>query len=323
MPQVPAQLVTHSVEGGRLRPSLGFVLLALFLVGCSGEATSSTDRFGSGPDLSDTTVNARRPTSPLAFVLEDRSDFQKTLETAWNGFAVACAADVGVDYRPASIADVPSAGDGMDGLLGITEMDRARRTGYIVDTSGTDPGDIGDPINELSSDERAALETAFNGPQSSRTSTEVRDNEGNLVGGYELGSGCLADFYASFFGSLDAFGSFMASDLRLQDALNRSRDLLTADPAYRAAQDNWSACMQRAGYRYSTPFDPLSQSWAAPRPSDDEVRAATSDVRCKDETSLVEIATRSRELIEQRLLEELDLSNDAQLVSRQFGLKPD
>ena len=147
----------------------------------------------------------------------------------------------------------------MDGLLGVTDLARAAATGYIVDRTGSDPGDVGDPINDLSAEERLALELAFNGPDSSRTVEEVRDSDGSVVGGYELGDGCLANFYSSFVGSLEAFGAFMAADLRLQDGLNRARDLLAADSAYVAAQQEWSQCVQRAGYSFSTPFDPLSR----------------------------------------------------------------
>ena len=59
------------------------------------------------------------------------------------------------------------------------------------------------------------------------------------------------------------------------------------------------------------------------RPSVDEVRAATSDVECKNSTGLVEIALRTRATIEQRLVEELNLFEDVRIVSENFGLQDD
>ncbi|MEZ3177286.1 hypothetical protein KYY02_00735 [Streptomyces pimonensis] len=73
-----------------------------------------------------------------------------------------------------------------------------------------------------------------------------------------------------------------------------------AKKAYEASQRDgevlkvfrtWSACMEKGGFRYSTPMAAAGDpDWArSPKPSAREIETARADVRCKEETGVVDV----------------------------------
>lgn len=63
-----------------------------------------------------------------------------------------------------------------------------------------------------------------------------------------------------------------------------------ADPSVKAVFGKWSACMSKAGYRYGSPMDPLNTPAFQGRSiSAKEKKTATADVRCKENTGLLDV----------------------------------
>jgi hypothetical protein len=263
-------------------------------------------------------LDASNTPDPLGFVFSQRTDFQRTLETAWAVAAGDCASAIGIDYRPTAPPEAARSVGGTDGLLGLTSSARAARFGYIVDPSGTDPGDVGDPAAILSDDERIAFDRAVFGPPESRVEHEILDHSGNLLGSFTLGDGCMLDFYTSFFGSFERYQDYLSADMRVQNALNIARTRLASDPEFVSTRTAWSECMRNAGYAYDDPFDPFSRTWEEPRPSPVEVDIATKDVACKLETNFLPIARQRRSDIETTVAAQEGVATEIQLLNDLF-----
>ncbi|MFE3476530.1 hypothetical protein ACFXOI_33860 [Streptomyces bacillaris] len=56
-----------------------------------------------------------------------------------------------------------------------------------------------------------------------------------------------------------------------------------------AAVGAWSSCMKKAGFERSHPLEDLGAFVSSATPGDEEIAQAVTDVRCKEETRLVEI----------------------------------
>jgi hypothetical protein len=63
-----------------------------------------------------------------------------------------------------------------------------------------------------------------------------------------------------------------------------------ADPSVKEGFREWSACMRKSGFRYGSPMDPLNGSeFQGGTITEGEKRAAVADVRCKEETGLLDV----------------------------------
>lgn len=258
-------------------------------------------------------------TGALDFVVSERRSFERTLESAWSTALSDCAAKVGLDYAPEPVPEVGPRTGGVEGFFGLTSAERAAQFGYIADPTGLDPGDVGDPVNtQLSDVELQALDLAINGPPDAMQTIDVVDANGSVVGGITVGSGCLRDFYGSFFGSFDAFTQFTAADMRVQDARLVAMERLNSEPEYLGLLSEWAQCMLAFGYSMRTPFDGFTHEWDSPRPSESELKTAIADVECKEQTDFLPRARSLRASIDADVSAQFGLLEEIQLLRRLF-----
>lgn len=75
-------------------------------------------------------------------------------------------------------------------------------------------------------------------------------------------------------------------------------------PDVRKAFSEWSACMSRKGYEYTSPLASAGGKWfATPTATESEKRVARADVSCKNKVDLVERWHRAESNIQQRMIE--------------------
>lgn len=95
------------------------------------------------------------------------------------------------------------------------------------------------------------------------------------------------------------------------DLIRQAFDTVFAEPEVQRLIGEWSACMSRAGYNFTDPFEPFTY-WLARDPtgrhyelpvSQEQLDAAMVDIDCKTETGLLSY-WRDRHLAEQRRLVE-------------------
>jgi hypothetical protein len=106
------------------------------------------------------------------------------------------------------------------------------------------------------------------------------------------------------------------------DLIRQAFDTVFADPEVQRLIGEWSACMSRAGYNFTDPFEPFTY-WLARDPtgrhyelpvSQEQLDSAMVDIDCKTETGLMPY-WRDRHLAEQqRLVEEhaIELAEELQ-----------
>lgn len=75
----------------------------------------------------------------------------------------------------------------------------------------------------------------------------------------------------------------------LADSINQtSLSLSQREPQVITAIKQWSACMTVHGYTYATPYDAINDpQWNTPKASPREIRTASADVACKQQTNLI------------------------------------
>jgi hypothetical protein len=76
-------------------------------------------------------------------------------------------------------------------------------------------------------------------------------------------------------------------------------------PEFRNAQQAWSACMNKEGYRYATFLTPVEKyASRVGGPSREEIATAKTDVRCKKESDLLTVLLRLETKIQQEFIEQ-------------------
>ncbi|MFI6396470.1 hypothetical protein ACIBI5_54205, partial [Nonomuraea sp. NPDC050540] len=65
----------------------------------------------------------------------------------------------------------------------------------------------------------------------------------------------------------------------------------------------WSACMARQGFRYPDPLTAITdRQWSTNKIGAQEIRTARADVRCKENTGLVDVWAEAESRIQRRAI---------------------
>lgn len=256
------------------------VALTIVLAGCGpaeGTRSSSTGEPEIGPVLDIEDVATFR--LPLDDYRASGRD-QGKLASAEYLLVNECLGRYGLELPPQAEATAVNPGNAR--RYGITGETQAGHRGYHA------------PASEGQEDVEPTLSAAV---ESVVTGRGERSHAGQLV----PEGGCIGEARREL-----TEGTDRAVEMDLGDRLAvETWDLSKQDSRVRGAFQAWSTCMMRAGYDYADPFnandDPAFQT---PEPTPDEIAVATADVRCKQETDLVDIWGTVETAYQQRTIEQ-------------------
>ncbi|MDX3224164.1 hypothetical protein [Streptomyces sp. ME19-01-6] len=268
-------------SSGSRAVTLGTVLLLIALTAsCStGEraadgasAQSANNQVSNAPSRVPETGLAKGLALPLEAYMLDYSDGIQ-IERGQQRLAVACMARLGFSYAPPQPGLHPpaSANDSnMPRRYGITDRQEAQKWGYHVPPRGAQDAPSSTPMS------KAEHEALTGSPDAPRPGASPGGGKNGIPKG-----GCMGEARRK----LDAdFTNTMA------DRLNKeSFDKTLQDPAVKAVEKRWSACMKDKGYTAGDPYDvtDVNKPAAGPTPSKKEIAVALADIDCKDSTGLV------------------------------------
>lgn len=251
------------------------------------------------------------PSSPA------RAEYDRQLHVAFGVALESCANDAGVQYRHPAPRSVftPIADDS-----GLIDEVHAQEHGY------SPPPDLlaeqeqwTNPITSLSKEDQAILDGVFWGDDPGAGSFEVTNADGQPVGGYTVGNGCVAAFYEDFYGSWDQFVETATSQMLVEDAWRRVSDITMSSPEIEAAIRDWSSCMSNAGLGdFKTPTALFEVDWGEERPSPEEIATAVGDLDCKTKTGLTEVLTTVRQATEAELIAQEKLTPHIEAIDQLF-----
>lgn len=192
-----------------------------------------------------------------------------------------CLRRFGAELPPGSVVS-SSTPAGKERLYGITDEQHARQRGYHLPDQAT-PGNTQE--NPLPPRVQAI---AFGDGQRSYAGQQVPEG------------GCVGEARREL-----TEGVAMPRDQWMGDRLSlESTDRARRDSRVRKVFADWSACMKRSGHDYADPMksndDP---EFATEQPSPREIAVAVADVRCKEETNLVNVQATVHIAYQKRLLE--------------------
>lgn len=256
-----------------------------------------------GQDLAELT----HPSSP------PRAAHDRQLHVALGEALESCANDAGVQYQH---PDPPDAFAPITDDSGLIDAVHAQEHGYMP------PPDLlaeqerwANPLTTLSTEDQAIVEAAFWGDDPDAGSFDVTNADGQLVGGYTVGNGCIASFYADFYGSWDEFVEMATSETLIEDAWRRASEITITSPEVEAAVQNWSDCMSDAGLGdFGTPTELFEVDWGEERPSPEEITTAVGDVDCKAKTGLTDVLAAVRQATEVRIIAEEGLAPNIEAI---------
>ncbi len=241
-----------------------------------GESTSESDGRGTATVRSALASLPTAPTEGLAKGLKlpleqyraapvDAYAWQVVIQQQWR----SCMARYGIeDFGPPPVAEatVEAQVNAATGRrYGISNVEQAQKFGYHLPN---------DPPSPPHWEPKPGLETAiFTG-----SGPEITD--GTHAGKALPAGGCRSEAAAKF----PVPRSPEADDL---DATVFEQSKSDEDVV--AAVDAWSSCMRKAGFERSHPLEDLSFYVSSAAPGNDEITQAVTDVRCKEETRLVDI----------------------------------
>jgi hypothetical protein len=191
-----------------------------------------------------------------------------------------CLRRFGTELPPGSVVS-SSTPAGKERLYGITDEQQARQRGYHLPTQAT-PSDTQE--NPLPPRVQAI---AFGDGQRSYAGQQVPEG------------GCVGESRRNL-----TAGRAMPRDQWMGDRLSlESTDRTRRDSRVREVFAEWSSCMKRSGYDYADPMksndDP---EFATEQPSPREIAVAIADVRCKEETNLVNVQATVHIAYQKRML---------------------
>jgi hypothetical protein len=246
------------------------------------------------------TITDVRTTADIVLPLDayaPNPDQQRTLATAYQRLIHECGSrfgfDVPVAVAPSDVANLTEH----DRLYGILRIEDATRFGYRVPT-GAAPlapsGKSGSGWNP-SDDEFVVVRGVDRNTGKPKT--------GTLIHGQPVAAGgCAGQASRSLaYGTRGSPPPDLAKVYeRLSVEAHRSAE---RDSRVRAGFASWSACMARAGYRYGSPWEPNDARWGqAVTPQ--EIATATADVRCRQDTRLVDTWVAVESAYQRRLIAE-------------------
>lgn len=264
-----------------MRAAAGLLVGVLILTGCSGGAGGGSGLW-SRPELPDPLPDVT-PSTALPFDSFKLSSSERALmQERTVALLTSCAAIYGVpvafsgDYlRP---ADESRAQWG--GLFGTESVEQAQEYGYHPAPTGDwafvgghyvkDPTNLRvQPSTESSEEERGLEEAVVYGPEDATIYPE-------LVGLPE--GGCWKEVEDRIDAPLVSFVDYEALLI----------NMTVADDRFTAAQAEWSLCMTRAGYDFTSVDEPVA-SFALAELSTEEVQTAIADATCSQSTGWARI----------------------------------
>lgn len=244
--------------------------------GCGGSDSDSAQPSSVGA------VDVERSELPSDSFTARSTRFTILTQDLVNRGAVDCMANAGFDYRWQS-PPIPEV-EVDQRRYGLSEMPEDGRPRYAPEEpvfSATSP-----PLPP-SDGEREGFHQALEGDPSEALTRELQTPFGTL--GIVAPAGCIGQSIESLFGSRDEYVEVQTSFSLVEDWSNESLSWLYAHPDYQSAVNSWAACMSEAGLgNFDSPYEPASLDFAD---DDEEVRTARIDLRCKDESHLVSIAS--------------------------------
>lgn len=220
---------------------------------------------------------------------EPTAEQQRTLSEAHDRLVRDCGRRFGFEVRTAATTDVVDSTDHQR-RFGILLLSDATRYGYRVpaeagagqsgEASPTDTGSRQADGWNPSDDEFVAVRG-----QDRHTG---RSKVGTVINGVEVPTGgCAGEAGRKL--SEGVRGAPSPDLMTLPTTLaNGAHTEAERDSRVRTAFKNWSGCMSRAGFQYGNPWQPNDHDWG-PKVSPEEITTATADVKCRQETALVDL----------------------------------
>ncbi|MBD0844734.1 hypothetical protein [Streptomyces sp. TRM68416] len=262
----------------------------------ASEPAASAPALGEIPAMSDTS----RLSFPLDAYDPSPAD-QRLLERAQDRLAVRCMARYGFEYVPPKRSGGPERPVNSR-VFGVVDAEEAARYGY------RDPGAASadrprDP--ELSAEGRLTLYGERVAPAEMPMSQEEAEREGGSerkVGGKSVPvGGCNRESYLKLYApKADAVDIMFVFNLKA-----RAKAQGDADARLRRNNEEWAACMKKAGYRATDPMAVVRQlGFEGALDSPAAVAAAKADVACKKKVNLVGVRYTVLAAYQQRLVDQ-------------------
>lgn len=283
---------------------LAIPLLALSaLVGCTaqepGRENAATDPHprpatsrGPEPKVAARDYTFRLPIAHYSYTSAEYA----LVEAAEQVLTKRCMADYSIAYEPPRR---PAPAPALDRRYGLSDESSAARYGYRLP-----PAPESVPAPELGRDELVVL-YGTRGAEKKSGPVEYR---GRRI----LAEGCFGKAVQDFRKDYDyPEGGAVATRISAQSFVDSQRD-----PAVRAGFAQWSGCMRKKGFEYSSPLDLFTVAKFEKGPVTDEEKAtAGADVACKNDTGLPDtwLAVESR-------LQEAMIAKDASVLRKLRGL---
>jgi hypothetical protein len=261
----------------RLAPAC--LALAAALLGCSSGSGSGE---GGGPaGAAENPTASGGPAAPRQVTYTDRlpmagysyTDAENSaIESAQQVLTRRCLRTYGIAYEPTKPAtDAPQPADRRYGLSSASE---AARFGYHPNRDALPSEGPALP--------KDALAVFYGKRGAARDGGEKVTYKGKEVpadGCFGQSVGKLSKEYD------DPAGAAVASRIA-----TGSYEKSLTDPSVKEGFRTWSACMRNSGFRYVSPMDPMNNSaFQGNTVSAKEKETAAADVRCKEETGLLDI----------------------------------
>jgi hypothetical protein len=279
------------------------VVLAAVVVGCSSEpmpgATVSGDSGARSPSVESISGASGPPSvsqevdevfSALRWV--DAEAFRALNERSARGYW-QCMQDRGFNY-----AFEPPLIDNFDPAQrrwGVSSLTDAEQFGFALPpqfmASPEVPADM-QLYNSLTATQKAAFEQASDGGATAIQSATVQVPELGTEQTIQFGAqpdSCKSEGLVAAFGSFELFAEYEAYRQGLGGTIGSFEDRAAASPEFTQALDVWSACLTKAGYTPGADPVAFTESFIADLSGPVAIQAAVTDVKCKNEASLMPI----------------------------------
>jgi hypothetical protein len=238
------------------------------LTACGSDAAGLPDI-----DPSDRAGSQQLLTQQFVVAKDDQRMFIRASRVA----RAQCLVRFGVEASEEGPIDEASLGvSASDRPIGIVDRVVVAKWGYHPDPTATLPAvEKGDAGGYNPSPREMALRQGVDAQGGVVKATDA-DGRPLPVGG------CDGEVLRNVFGGAD-FDMF-----RGQNLFSQAAERAEVDPRLMEAWGLWSACMAKAGYTYDTPWEANDDArwWSQTSPSSDEVKAALTDLDCRESTGM-------------------------------------
>jgi hypothetical protein len=266
-------------------------VVSLLLASCTGDRSRASIPSSSAVPTSDAPADVDATTLVSAGVLYIFVDPSHRIAIQ-NGLEVAiseCMEQAGFDYVPRTRTQSPEfevaeARQTVLQHIGAFDQALASELGYGLRDYTVSPADGSGPLDD-STEYRRAL---YGDDADSPTMVDLVDPlSGQKIGQAEVRAGCVGQADDAVYGDANLRVRYSALDISLQQVGSESIRSALADAETQKRMQQWKECMNVAGYEVDDVLDPLNQRWPDP-PGEAEILMATTDVGCKESTSLID-----------------------------------